>query len=99
MQPQHHQTKRDETMTSKDRPWAVEPTNSGRFRLRNTRTQDTADQTFATEAEAIADCEATNDASERIAADMRARSARAKAKQDAIAAIRPTQMLDNGNDY
>ena len=84
--------------TSKDRPWVVEPTANGRFRLRNTRTDDTADGTFATEVEAIADCEATNDRSEQIAADMRARSARAKAKQDAIAAIRPERMLSNGPD-
>ena len=35
---------------------------------------------------------------EQIAADMRARSAAAKSRQAAIAAIRPERMLSNGND-
>ena len=83
---------------NKSRPWVVEPTATGRYRLRNTRTNDTADGTFATLAEAEADAVLTNDRAEKITADIRARSAAAAARQAAIDAIRPDRMLSNGND-
>jgi len=87
------------TIETKSRPWIAEPTATGRYRLRNTRTNDTADETFATLAEAEADAVATNDRAEKIAADMRARSAGAKARQAEIDAIRPDRLLSNGNDW
>jgi hypothetical protein len=98
-QKREHERETKMTTENKNRPWTVEPTATGRYRLRNTRTNDTADGTFAALAEAQADADATNDRAEKIAADVRARTAAAKARQAEIDAIRPTRILTNGRDY
>ena len=79
--------------------WQVNPKPNGLFGLINTRTQDRGDKLFPTSAEAQAQADKWNAAAEKLAADMRARTAAAKARQAEIDAIRPDRMLSNGNDW
>lgn len=78
--------------------YTIKPLANGRFKLQNEKTLDTTDQSWGTREEAEAALVAAEARLEKIASDMRARTARANATQAAIDAIRPTVILTNGQD-
>lgn len=79
--------------------WIVKQLRSGAFCLENQRTGDTTDQTWSMHSAAEEAAAEFNTRAGKIRAEMKARSDRAAAEQAAIAAIRPTEMLTNGNDW